>query len=92
MTTTSRRRLEPGEPGDESGSPREDRGRDGLHRGNRASDRDRAGRGGRPSSLLKRCETPGEVGAVGAFVASDHARVINGAAARADGGVVRSIF
>src|SRR5438445_13157936 len=47
MTTTSRRRPEPGEPGDESGSPREDRGRDGLHRGNRAGDRDRAGRGGR---------------------------------------------
>jgi hypothetical protein len=27
-----------------------------------------------------------------AFVASDHAQVINGAAVRADGGVVRSIF
>src|SRR5713101_2459730 len=47
MTTTSRRRPGPGEPGDESGSPREDRGRDGLHRGNRAGDRDRAGSGGR---------------------------------------------
>ena len=46
----------------------------------------------RPTSLLKRFETPGEVGAVVAFVASDHARVINGAAVRADGGVVRSIF
>jgi len=48
--------------------------------------------GTRPTSLLKRFETPGEVGAVVAFVASDHARVINGAAVRADGGVVRSIF
>jgi len=48
--------------------------------------------GTRPTSLLKRFETPGEVGAVVASVASDHARVINGAAVRADGGVVRSIF
>jgi NAD(P)-dependent dehydrogenase (short-subunit alcohol dehydrogenase family) len=36
--------------------------------------------------------TPEEIGAVVAFVASDSARVINGAAVRADGGVVRSIF
>ena len=46
----------------------------------------------RPSSLLKRFESPDEIGAVVAFVASDPARVINGAAVRADGGVVRSIF
>ena len=48
--------------------------------------------GVRSSSLLKRFETPEEIGAVVAFVASDHAQVINGAAVRADGGVVRSIF
>jgi NAD(P)-dependent dehydrogenase (short-subunit alcohol dehydrogenase family) len=46
----------------------------------------------RPSSLLRRFETPEEIGAVVAFVASDPARVVNGAAVRADGGVVRSIF
>ena len=48
--------------------------------------------GVRSSSLLKRFETPEEIGAVVAFVASDHAQVIDGAAVRADGGVVRSIF
>jgi NAD(P)-dependent dehydrogenase (short-subunit alcohol dehydrogenase family) len=46
----------------------------------------------RPSSLLKRFETPEEVGAVVAFVASAAAAAINGAAIRAEGGVVRSIF
>ena len=46
----------------------------------------------RPSSLLKRFETPEEVGAVVAFVASAQAAVINGAAIRAEGGVVTSIF
>ena len=45
----------------------------------------------RPSSLLKRFETPEEVAAVVAFVASTQAATINGAAVRADGGVVRSI-
>jgi NAD(P)-dependent dehydrogenase (short-subunit alcohol dehydrogenase family) len=45
----------------------------------------------RPSSLLKRFETPEEVAAVVAFVASAQAATINGAAVRADGGVVRSI-
>src|SRR5947208_10776847 len=39
MTTTSRRRPGPGAPGDESRSPREDRDRDRLHRGNRAGGR-----------------------------------------------------
>jgi NAD(P)-dependent dehydrogenase (short-subunit alcohol dehydrogenase family) len=46
----------------------------------------------RPSSLLKRFETPEEVAAVVAFVASAQAVAINGAAVRAEGGVVRSIF
>lgn len=46
----------------------------------------------RPTSLLKRFETPEEVAAVVAFVASDQALAINGAAVRAEGGVVRSIF
>src|SRR3989442_4362523 len=46
----------------------------------------------RPSSLLKRFETPEEVGAVVAFVVSEQARVINGAAVRAEGGVLRSIL
>jgi NAD(P)-dependent dehydrogenase (short-subunit alcohol dehydrogenase family) len=47
--------------------------------------------GVRPSSLLKRFETPEEVAAVVAFVASTQSVTINGAAVRADGGVVRSI-
>jgi len=47
---------------------------------------------GRPTSLLKRFETPEEVAAVVAFVASTQALVINGAAVRAEGGVVNSIF
>jgi NAD(P)-dependent dehydrogenase (short-subunit alcohol dehydrogenase family) len=46
----------------------------------------------RPSSLLKRFETPDEVAAVVAFVASTQALVINGAAVRAEGGVISSIF
>jgi NAD(P)-dependent dehydrogenase (short-subunit alcohol dehydrogenase family) len=46
----------------------------------------------RPSSLLKRFETPEEIGAVVAFLASAHGSVINGAAIRAEGGVVTSIF
>src|SRR3982074_3494296 len=48
--------------------------------------------GVRPSSLLKRFETPEEVPAVVAFVASTQSATINGAAVRADGGVVRSIL
>ncbi|MGO8819344.1 MAG: SDR family NAD(P)-dependent oxidoreductase [Terriglobia bacterium] len=44
----------------------------------------------RPSSLLKRFETPEEVGAVVAFIASVQGAVINGAAVRAEGGVVRA--
>jgi NAD(P)-dependent dehydrogenase (short-subunit alcohol dehydrogenase family) len=46
----------------------------------------------RPSSLLKRFETPEEVAAVVAFVASTRATAITGAAVRAEGGVLRSIF
>jgi NAD(P)-dependent dehydrogenase (short-subunit alcohol dehydrogenase family) len=47
---------------------------------------------GRPSSLLQRFETPEEVAAVVAFVASAQATTINGSAVRAEGGVIRSIF
>jgi len=46
----------------------------------------------RPSSLLKRFETVEEVASVVAFLASDQSITINGAAVRADGGVVRSIL
>ena len=45
----------------------------------------------RPTSLLQRFATTGEVAAVVAFVCSPLASAINGAAVRADGGVVRSI-
>ena len=45
----------------------------------------------RPSSLLQRFATSEEVAAVVAFVCSPLASAINGAALRADGGVVRSI-
>ncbi|HEY2119326.1 MAG TPA: SDR family NAD(P)-dependent oxidoreductase [Candidatus Acidoferrum sp.] len=46
----------------------------------------------RPSSLLKRFETPEEVAAVVAFVASTQAATINGSAVRAEGGVIQSIL
>jgi NAD(P)-dependent dehydrogenase (short-subunit alcohol dehydrogenase family) len=45
----------------------------------------------RPSSILKRFITPEEIASVVAFVCSPLAAAINGAAVRADGGVVRSI-
>jgi NAD(P)-dependent dehydrogenase (short-subunit alcohol dehydrogenase family) len=45
----------------------------------------------RPSSLLRRFETPEEVAAVVAFVCSPLSSAINGSAVRADGGVVRAI-
>ena len=45
----------------------------------------------RPSSLLKRFETPEEIASVVAFVCSPLASAINGATVRADGGVIRSI-
>ena len=46
----------------------------------------------RPSSLLQRFETPEEVAAVVAFVSSAHGGIINGAAIRAEGGVVRAVL
>ena len=46
----------------------------------------------RPTSLLKRFETPEEVAAVVAFLASPRSTAINGAAVRAEGGVVQSIL
>jgi hypothetical protein len=46
----------------------------------------------RPTSLLKRMIEPKEVGAFVAFLSSPLASAINGAALRADGGVVRSIL
>src|ERR1700730_7116026 len=45
----------------------------------------------RPSSLLKRFETPEEVAAMVVYVCSPRASGTNGAALRVDGGVVRSI-
>lgn len=46
----------------------------------------------RPTSLLKRFETVDEIAAVVAFVCSPLASAINGAAVRAEGGVVKSAF
>jgi len=46
----------------------------------------------RPSSLLKRFETPDEVAGLVTFVCSPLASAINGAALRVDGGVVSSCF
>jgi NAD(P)-dependent dehydrogenase (short-subunit alcohol dehydrogenase family) len=46
----------------------------------------------RPSSLLKRFATTEEVASLVAFVASPLSSATNGAALRADGGVVRSIM
>jgi len=45
----------------------------------------------RPTSILRRFIAPEEIAAVVAFVSSPRASAINGAALRADGGVVRSI-
>ena len=44
----------------------------------------------RPTSLLKRFESPEEIGEVVAFVASEKGAVFSGAAIRADGGVVKA--
>lgn len=46
----------------------------------------------RPSSLLKRFETVEEIAAVVTFVCSPLASAINGAAVRAEGGMVKSAF
>jgi NAD(P)-dependent dehydrogenase (short-subunit alcohol dehydrogenase family) len=46
----------------------------------------------RPSSLLKRFETPEEVAAMVVYLCGEPAAATNGAALRADGGVVRSVF
>lgn len=46
----------------------------------------------RPSSLLKRFETPDEVAAMVTFVAGEPSSATNGAALRVDGGVVRGIL
>ena len=48
--------------------------------------------GVRPTSLLKRFETTQEIGDIVAFVAGAQASVINGAAVRAEGGVLTSIL
>ena len=46
----------------------------------------------RPSSLIKRFETPQEIASLVTFVCSPLASAITGAALRVDGGVVRSCF
>jgi 3-oxoacyl-[acyl-carrier protein] reductase len=46
----------------------------------------------RATSLLQRLITPEEIADVVAFVSSPRAAAINGAAVRADGGIVRNIF
>ena len=46
----------------------------------------------RPSSLLKRFQTPEEIAAMVAFVVSSQAATINGSAVRAEGGVIQSIL
>jgi NAD(P)-dependent dehydrogenase (short-subunit alcohol dehydrogenase family) len=46
----------------------------------------------RPSSLLRRFETPAEIANLVAFVCSPRASAITGASLRVDGGVVRSCF
>jgi NAD(P)-dependent dehydrogenase (short-subunit alcohol dehydrogenase family) len=49
-------------------------------------------RNARPSSLLKRFEKPEEIAALVAFVCSPLSSATNGAALRADGGVIRAIL
>ena len=46
----------------------------------------------RPSSLIKRFETPDEIASLVTFVCSPLASAITGAALRVDGGVVRACF
>ena len=62
------------------------------HRGATAAEVERDFfRNARPTSLLQRFETPEEIAALVAFVASERAAGVNGAALRVDGGVVRAI-
>jgi len=62
------------------------------HRGATAAEVERDFfRNARPTSLLQRFETPEEIAALVAFVASERASGVNGAALRVDGGVVRAI-
>lgn len=44
------------------------------------------------ASLLQRWATPQEIAAQVAFLCSEHAAAINGAAQRVDGGIIRSLF
>ena len=46
----------------------------------------------RPTSLLRRFETPEEVAAVVTFLVGEQGAVINGAAVRAEGGVVKAVL
>ena len=46
----------------------------------------------RPTSLLRRFETPEEIGNVVAFLSSPKASSINGSAVRAEGGIVQAAF
>jgi len=46
----------------------------------------------RPSSLLKRFATPDEIAAMAVYLAGESASATNGAAVRADGGVIRAIL
>ena len=46
----------------------------------------------RPTSLLKRFAAPDEIAAMATFIASELSSATNGAALRADGGVVRAIL
>jgi len=46
----------------------------------------------RPSSLLKRFATVDEVAAMATYLAGEAASATNGAAVRADGGVIRAIL
>jgi NAD(P)-dependent dehydrogenase (short-subunit alcohol dehydrogenase family) len=47
---------------------------------------------GRPSSIAQRFATSAEVGNMIAFVASDKASMVNGAALRVDGGTAKVVF
>ena len=46
----------------------------------------------RPTSILQRFTTPDEIGSTVAYFASELSSATNGAAIRADGGVVKSAF